>query len=166
VAWQNPAAMNQPARLAPFSVLSDDTIMRLAQEGRHRDRPGGREHGAACLAGHREPLRWGWPTGEKMSTKTQSTGQAAPNGAGAQQTLTIADNRTGRSYELPIVDGTVRGMDLRQIKTSEEDFGLMVYDPGYANVASCRSSITYLDGEQGILQYRGYPIEQLAEHST
>jgi citrate synthase len=102
-----------------------------------------------------------------MSTEAQTTTrQAAANGARPGDTLTVTDNRTGRSYELPIVDGTVRGMELRQIKTSEEDFGVMVYDPGYANVASCRSSITYLDGEKGILQYRGYPIEQLAERSS
>jgi citrate synthase len=92
---------------------------------------------------------------------------ASPNGAGhGGETLAVTDNRTGRSYELEIVDGTIRGLDLRQIKTSEDDFGLMAYDPGYANVASCRSSITYLDGEKGILQYRGYPIEQLAERSS
>jgi citrate synthase len=102
-----------------------------------------------------------------MSTEAQTTQQAAENGTGpAADTLTVTDNRTGRSYELPIADGTIKGMDLRQIKTSDEDFGLMAYDPGYANVASCRSSITYLDGEQGILQYRGYPIEQLAERSS
>jgi citrate synthase len=100
-----------------------------------------------------------------MGTEVQ-TPQAAPNGTLARDTLSVTDNRTGRAYELEIADGTVRGMDLRQIKTSEEDFGLMVYDPGYANVASCRSGITFLDGEKGILQYRGYPIEQLAERST
>lgn len=82
------------------------------------------------------------------------------------ETLTITDNRTGKTYELPITDGTVRATDLRQIKTSDQDFGLMTYDPGYMNTASCRSSITYLDGEAGVLEYRGYPIEQLAEHST
>ncbi|MGN6371540.1 MAG: citrate synthase [Solirubrobacteraceae bacterium] len=102
-----------------------------------------------------------------MSTETHATtAQPAQDGGRAQDTLTVTDNRTGRSYELPIVDGTVRGLDPRQVKTSDEDFGLMVYDPGYANVASCRSSITYLDGEKGILQYRGYPIEQLAEHAS
>jgi citrate synthase len=100
-----------------------------------------------------------------MSTETQT--QQRTDGDGAdRQTLTVIDNRTGRTYELPIVDGTVRGLDLREIKTSEEDFGVMAYDPGYANVASCRSSVTYLDGEKGILQYRGYPIEQLAENSS
>jgi citrate synthase len=104
---------------------------------------------------------------DRMSTEAQTTQQAAENGAGpAADTLTVTDNRTGRSYELPIVDGTVKGMDLRQIKTSDEDFGLMAYDPGYANVASCRSAVTYLDGDRGILQYRGYPIEQLAERSS
>lgn len=81
-------------------------------------------------------------------------------------TLTVVDNRTGKTYELPITDGTVRALDLRQIKTSAEDFGVMTYDPGYMNTASCRSAITYLDGEAGVLEYRGYPIEQLAEHST
>jgi len=80
--------------------------------------------------------------------------------------LTVTDNRTGKQYELPIADGTIRAMDLRQIKTSDDDFGLMTYDPGFTNTASCRSRITFIDGDKGILQYRGYPIEQLAEHST
>ncbi len=80
-------------------------------------------------------------------------------------TLTITDNRTGKIYELPIQDGTIRAMDLRKIKTSTDDFGLMTYDPAFMNTANCRSSITYIDGDQGILLYRGYPIEQLAEHS-
>jgi citrate synthase len=84
----------------------------------------------------------------------------------SSQTLTVTDNRTGTTYELPIQDGTVRAMDLRQIKTGEEDFGLMAYDPAYTNTASCRSAITYIDGEAGILQHRGYPIEQLCEHSS
>jgi citrate synthase len=81
-------------------------------------------------------------------------------------TLSITDNRTGNAFELPITDGTVRAMDFRQMKNSDEDFGLMVYDPAYKNTASCRSAITYIDGEKGILRYRGYPIEQLAEQST
>nr|MDQ3070488.1 citrate synthase [Acidobacteriota bacterium] len=81
-------------------------------------------------------------------------------------TLTITDNRTGKRYDLPIEDGTIRALDLRQIKTGEEDFGLMTYDPAFTNTASCRSAITYIDGDKGILEYRGYPIEQLAEHST
>src|SRR6202030_4144105 len=80
-------------------------------------------------------------------------------------TLSIVDNRTGKTYELPIQDGTVRAMDLRQIKTAPEDFGLMTYDPAYMNTANCRSAITYIDGDKGILLYRGYPIEQLAEQS-
>jgi citrate synthase len=88
------------------------------------------------------------------------------NGAAAAQTLTVTDNRTGATYELPISDGTVRALDLRQIKVAEEDFGLMSYDPAYMNTASCRSAITYIDGDAGILQHRGYPIEQLCEHST
>ena len=86
--------------------------------------------------------------------------------AGRRETVTVIDNRTGKSYELPISDGTIRGLDLRQVKRDEADFGLMTYDPGYANVAACKSAITYLDGDRGILQYRGYPIEQLAERST
>ena len=80
-------------------------------------------------------------------------------------TLSVVDNRTGKKYELPIQDGTVRAMDLRQIKTGPEDFGLMTYDPAFMNTANCRSAITYIDGDKGILLYRGYPIEQLAEHS-
>src|SRR3954471_13947380 len=79
--------------------------------------------------------------------------------------LSIVDNRTGKKYELPIQDGTIRAMDLRQIKERPEDFGLMTYDPAFMNTANCRSSITYIDGDQGVLMYRGYPIEQLAEHS-
>jgi citrate synthase len=108
-----------------------------------------------------------------MSTHTQpgpsTDASSRPPAEGAERgqgTLTVTDNRTGRSYELPIEDGTVRAMDLRQIKTGEDDFGLMAYDPAYTNTASCRSAITYIDGEAGILQHRGYPIEQLCEHST
>ncbi len=81
-------------------------------------------------------------------------------------TLTITDNRTGKQYEIPIADGTIKAMDLRQIKESDEDFGLMTYDPAFMNTASCKSKITYIDGDKGILEYRGYPIEQLAEHSS
>ena len=81
-------------------------------------------------------------------------------------TLTITDNRTGCTYTLPIQDGTVRSMDMRQIRTGDEDFGLMMYDPAFMNTASCRSSITFIDGDRGILEYRGYPIEVLAEHCT
>lgn len=81
-------------------------------------------------------------------------------------TLTITDNRTGRQYEIPIVDGTIRAIDLRQIKVDPDEFGMMSYDPAYLNTASCRSRITFIDGDRGILRYRGYPIEQLAERST
>ena len=84
----------------------------------------------------------------------------------SQDTLTITDNRTGKTYEVPIEDGAIRTMDLRQIKVQEDDFGLLGYDPGYKNTASCRSDITYIDGANGILRYRGYPIEQLAERSS
>src|SRR5215203_2496761 len=80
-------------------------------------------------------------------------------------TLTIVDNRTGKQYEVPIQDGTIRAVDLRQIKADPEDFGLMTYDPAFMNTANCRSSITYIDGDNGVLMYRGYPIEQLAEES-
>jgi citrate synthase len=83
-----------------------------------------------------------------------------------KNTLSITDNRTGRSYEIPIENDTVRAMDLRQIKVADEDFGMMLYDPAFTNTASCKSRITYIDGEKGILEYRGYPIEQLAEKST
>jgi citrate synthase len=81
-------------------------------------------------------------------------------------TLTITDNRTGQHYELPIDHGSIRAMDLRQIRTGPDDFGLMTYDPAFQNTAACRSRITYIDGDKGILLYRGYPIEQLAEGST
>jgi len=80
-------------------------------------------------------------------------------------TLTVVDNRTGKKYELPVHDGTIRAMDLRQIKTGADDFGLMTYDPAFMNTANCRSAITYIDGDNSILLYRGYPIEQLAEES-
>jgi citrate synthase len=98
-------------------------------------------------------------------TDTQAAGAAgvAENGRG---TLSVTDNRTGRSYEIEINDGTVRSTDFRQIRVSDDDFGLMTYDPAYMNTASCRSEVTYLDGENGVLEYRGYPIEQLAEQST
>lgn len=81
-------------------------------------------------------------------------------------TLTITDNRTGKQFEIPIQDDTIKAMDLRQIKVSDEDFGLMTYDPAFMNTASCKSRITFIDGDKGILEYRGYPIEQLADKST
>jgi citrate synthase len=81
-------------------------------------------------------------------------------------TLTITDNRTGKQYEIPIENDTIRAMDLRQIKVTDDDFGMMTYDPAFMNTASCKSRITFIDGDLGILRYRGYPIEQLAEQST
>ena len=84
----------------------------------------------------------------------------------SEDSLTITDNRTGKEYQLPIEDGTIKAMDLRQIKVSDDDFGLMTYDPAFMNTASCKSRITFIDGDKGILEYRGYPIEQLAEKST
>jgi len=84
----------------------------------------------------------------------------------SDDSLTITDNRTGKQYQLPIQDGTIKAMDLRQIKVSDDDFGLMTYDPAFMNTASCKSRITFIDGDKGILEYRGYPIEQLAEKST
>src|SRR5215213_5421485 len=100
-----------------------------------------------------------------MSTETEQ--QAGPaDGAGGKDTLTVTDNRTGRTFELDITDGTVRAMDFRQMKVDEDDFGLMTYDPAFTNTAACRSAVTYIDGDQGVLEYRGYPIEQLAEQSS
>ncbi|HEX9407249.1 MAG TPA: citrate (Si)-synthase, partial [Thermoanaerobaculia bacterium] len=78
----------------------------------------------------------------------------------AKDTLTITDNRTGKQYDIPITDGTIRATDLRQIKTGSNDFGMMTYDPAFMNTAACRSTITFIDGDKGILEYRGYPIEQ------
>jgi citrate synthase len=97
--------------------------------------------------------------------KTQHEGDGAVATAG-QDSVSITDNRTGESYELEVTDGTIRAMDLRQIKVAEDDFGLMAYDPAFTNTASCRSAITYIDGEAGVLQHRGYPIEQLCERSS
>jgi len=84
----------------------------------------------------------------------------------AKDTLTLTDNRTGKTYEIPVEDGTIRAIDLRQIKTAPDDFGLMTYDPAFTNTASCRSRITFIDGDKGILLYRGYPIQELAEKSN
>jgi citrate synthase len=98
------------------------------------------------------------------TTATASTG--ATDGAGNGETLTVRDNRTGQEYEVPIVDGTVKAADLGKIRHDDEGPGLAVYDPGFVNTASCRSSVTFIDGDKGILEYRGYPIEQLAEKSS
>jgi citrate synthase len=99
-----------------------------------------------------------------MTTETQQTDGG--DVATSADTLTVTDNRTGKSYEIPIEDETIRATELRKIKVNEDDFGLMTYDPAYMATASCRSAITYIDGDKGILEYRGYPIEQLAEKST
>src|SRR5436305_12223920 len=99
-----------------------------------------------------------------MTTETERQ-----DGAGvhtANETLTVTDNRTGQQYEIPIEDNTIRATELRKIKTHEDDFGLMTYDPAYMATASCRSAITFIDGENGILEYRDYPIEPLAENSS
>ena len=84
----------------------------------------------------------------------------------SSDTITITDNRTGKSYEIPITHDTINAMDLRQIKVNPDDFGMMTYDPGFKNTASTKSTITYIDGDKGILRYRGYPIEQLASSSN
>src|SRR5256712_10667554 len=83
-----------------------------------------------------------------------------------KDSLTITDNRTGKTYEVPIQDGTIRALDLRKITTGDSDFGLMTYDPAFTNTASCKSRVTFIDGDKGILRYRGYPIEELAEKSN
>ena len=100
-----------------------------------------------------------------MAEETRGQGGVAEAAAGAD-TLTIVDNRTGRSYEIPIEDDSVRAIDLRQIKVADDDFGMLSYDAAFMNTASCRSAVTFLDGENGVLEYRGYPIDQLAERST
>ncbi len=98
------------------------------------------------------------PTTQAKTTDSSS--------AGRRDTVTITDNRTGKSYEVPITHETIRAMDLRQIKVEPADFGMISYDPAYNNTASCISRVTYIDGDAGILRYRGYPIEELAEKST
>jgi citrate synthase len=99
-----------------------------------------------------------------MTTETQQKDGA--DVATSNDTLSITDNRTGKRYEVPIEDGTIRATQLRNIKVDDEDFGLMTYDPAFMNTAACRSGITFIDGDKGILEYRGYPIEQLAEKSS
>ncbi len=83
-----------------------------------------------------------------------------------RDSLTITDNRNGKTYEVPITDDTIRALDLRQIKVNQSDFGMMSYDPAFNNTALCKSKVTFIDGDAGILRYRGYPIEELAERST
>src|SRR5437016_13354285 len=99
-----------------------------------------------------------------MTTETKQTDGAGA--ATAKATLTVTDNRTGKQYEIPIEDETIRATELRQIKVHEDDFGLMSYDPAYMATASCRSAVTFIDGEKGILEYRGYRIDQLAAESA
>jgi citrate synthase len=101
-----------------------------------------------------------------MSSETRTQEHGDGVATQGRETLSVVDNRTGKEYELEISDGTIRAPDLRQIKVSDDDFGLMSYDPAYLNTASCRSAITFIDGDKGILEYRGYPIEQLAEKSN
>ena len=98
--------------------------------------------------------------------ETSVDGGGVATAGSAKDTLSVTDNRTGQDYEIEITDGTVRAMDFRQIKVAEDDFGLMTYDPAFTNTASCRSAITFIDGEKGILQHRGIPIEQLCEDSS
>ena len=103
----------------------------------------------------------------KMSTMVEELElkKVSPREA-RRDALTVVDQRTGKSYDLPITDGAIRAIDLRQIKVDAEDFGLLSYDPAFLNTASCRSRITYIDGDKGILRYRGYPIDELAENAT
>src|SRR5271168_2524620 len=98
--------------------------------------------------------------------KPQSGVEAAPSAPGRRDSLSITDNRTGKQYEFPIEHGAIRANDLRQVRTDADDFGLMAYDPAFTNTAACVSKITYIDGDKGILEYRGYPIEELAARST
>src|SRR5215467_1948897 len=112
-----------------------------------------------CTLGDCEVCSMDSLTTARSSSKSEAS--AVP-----RETLTITDNRTGKAYEVPISNGTIRAVDLRQIRTGPEDFGMMSYDPAYTNTASCISRITYIDGDKGILRYRGYPIEELAEKSN
>jgi len=103
----------------------------------------------------------------KGATAPQATPvRPIPEGDVPKDTLTITDNRTGKTYEVPITQDTINAIDLRQIKVKPDDFGMMSYDPGFTNTAHCKSSITFIDGDKGILRYRGYPIEQLAEKAS
>ena len=106
------------------------------------------------------------PVAASRNGHATAAGRNGGQARAQRQTVTLTDNRTGKSYELPIRDGTIDAIGLRQVKTGSDDFGLMSYDPAFTNTASCCSAITYIDGDRGILEYRGYPIEQLAEKST
>jgi citrate synthase len=106
---------------------------------------------------------------KELSMQTLDAEKKDPTGvplAEKKDALTVIDRRNGKSYEIPIAEGTIRAIDLRQIKIDAQDFGLMSYDPAFMNTASCKSRITFIDGDKGILRYRGYPIEQLAEKSS
>jgi len=104
---------------------------------------------------------------KKVRVRKSAAAAAAPAKAARKNSLTITDNRTGRAYEIEILENqAIRAQDLRQIKVGPDDFGMMSYDPSFTNTASCKSRITYIDGDKGILEYRGYPIEELAEKST
>jgi citrate synthase len=117
-------------------------------------------------AAGRPAVRGGsYERGKRLTDKTQATEDGRTQATEADS-LTVTDNRTGESYDIEITDGTVRAMDFREIKVNEDDFGLMTYDPGFSNTAHCRSSICYIGGEEGTLEYRGIPIEQLAENSN
>src|SRR5688572_27963908 len=102
---------------------------------------------------------------DPIDLSNERSPMAAPRAA-ATGTLDIRDSRTGQSYSIPIADGVIRAQDLRQVRVDEDDFGLMSYDPAFMNTASCRSAITFIDGDKVILRYRGSPIEQLAEQAT
>ena len=101
-----------------------------------------------------------------MGHRIPARGESGLESQGVTESLTVRDNRTGQEYDVPIADGAIKAADLGKIKTGDDAPGLAVYDPGFVNTASCRSSVTYIDGDKGILEYRGYPIEQLAEGST
>jgi citrate synthase len=101
-----------------------------------------------------------------MSSQPSGVASAATPTSSTREFLSVTDSRTGKTYELPITNGCIKAMDLRQIKVSADDFGMMTYDPAFMNTASCKSRITFIDGDKGILRYRGYPIEQLAEKSN
>src|SRR3954463_9493143 len=104
-------------------------------------------------------------TGGGMAEE-QSQQENGGGGGTAQDSLSVTDNRTGETYEVEVNDGTVTSMDFRGMKVDEDDFGLMTYDPAFTNTAHCRSAITYIDGEAGVLEYRGYTIEELCEKSS
>ena len=150
-AWAN---FNAAVQALPEGVNSDDPFDAL---GTAAARPDPTAAGA---------LRYIHRSGHEHRREHPPSSSPLQRGPASTQSLTVTDNRTGRSYELPITDSTIKSMDLRQIKVSEDDFGLMAYDPAYTNTASCRSQITYIDGDKGTLEYRGYPIEELCAHSS